>query len=112
MDIYVGSIPFKWNEARLREIFEEFGEVESTKIVIDKMTRQNKGFGFVMMPNDDEARNAIKALDGTEIDGRTIIVNISAPKSSEKPKRPTFRKEKSDKKEWKPFRGNDRGKRF
>ncbi len=50
MDIHVGSIPFKWTEKNLIALFEEYGEVESAKIVIDKITRQNKGFAFVNMP--------------------------------------------------------------
>ena len=61
MDIYVGSISFKWEDKKLREVFEAYGEVESAKIIIDKITRQNKGFGFVTMPNDEEAKTAIKA---------------------------------------------------
>lgn len=113
MDIYVGSIPFKWNEARLTEIFEAFGEVASAKIIIDKATRQNKGFGFVTMPNDEAAMNAIRELDGSEIDGRVIIVNKSVPYTpKEKQEKPFFKKEKEDKKGWKPFRGNNKGKRF
>ncbi len=83
MEIYVGSIPFKWKENRLKEVFEAFGEVESATIIIDKITRQNKGFGFVTMPHEAEAQNAIKALDGSEIDGRTIVVNQSMPKKSQ-----------------------------
>ena len=62
MDIYVGSIPFKWKDSTLVEIFGEFGEVHSAKIVIDKFTRQNKGFAFVEMPNDEEAKAAIKEI--------------------------------------------------
>ncbi|MCU0325368.1 MAG: RNA-binding protein [Spirosomaceae bacterium] len=114
MDIYVGSIPFKWKEERLREIFEEYGEVESATIIIDKVTRQNKGFGFVVMTYEEEGRKAVKALNGAEIDGRTIVVNISVPKKREEKKevKPRFSQEKPDKKGWKPFKGNNKGKRF
>ena len=52
MDIYVGGLPFKMTEKELRSMFENYGEVESAKIIIDKITRQNKGFGFVTMPNN------------------------------------------------------------
>jgi RNA recognition motif-containing protein len=77
MDIYVGSLPFKMKEEDLRETFEEFGEVSSAKIVMDKMTRQSKGFGFVEMPNEAEAKDAIAKLHGQEIMGRELIVNES-----------------------------------
>jgi RNA recognition motif-containing protein len=84
MDIYVGSLPFKIKEQELRELFEKHGEVSEVKIVIDNITRQNKGFGFVTMPNDDEANKAIEALNGTEVMEREIIVNKSEPKKDDK----------------------------
>lgn len=77
MDIFVGSLPFKLKEDELAALFAPFGEVNSAKIVIDKQSRQNKGFGFVDMPNKEEALNAIKSLHGTEVMGRAIIVNES-----------------------------------
>jgi RNA recognition motif-containing protein len=80
MDIFVGSIPFKLKDEDLRTLFEKYGEVASAKIIIDKITRQNKGFGFVEMPNDDEAKAAIDGLNGYEIEGRTINVSKSEPK--------------------------------
>ena len=70
MDIFVGSLPFKIKSDQLKALFEEFGEVESVKIIMDKITRQNKGFGFVVMPNHHEAKLAIDALNGKEIMGR------------------------------------------
>lgn len=88
MDLYVGSIPFKWKDKNLEELFEQYGEVTSAKIIIDKITRQNKGFGFVTMPDDHKASIAISALHGMEFDGRAIVVNESIPKSdSPKPSR-------------------------
>lgn len=77
MDIYVGSLPFKMKEEDLREIFEKYGEVSSAKIIIDKMTRQSKGFGFVEMPDETAARDAIAKLHGQEVMGRALIVNES-----------------------------------
>jgi RNA recognition motif-containing protein len=77
MDIYVGSLPFKLKEDELREIFEKYGEVSSAKIIIDKMTRQSKGFGFVEMPDEAQAKEAISNLHGQEIMGRALIVNES-----------------------------------
>ena len=75
MDIFVGSIPFKFKDSDLTRIFEEFGKVKSATIVIDKRTRQNKGFGFVEMADAREALKAIKALDGSDQMGRAIIVS-------------------------------------
>ncbi len=86
MDIFVGSIPFKLKEKDLRTLFEKYGEVTSVKIVKDKATRQNKGFGFVDMPDEDAVRNAIHELNGTELMGRTLEVCISAKKEIPKPR--------------------------
>ena len=83
MDIFVGSLPFKIKSDQLRALFEEHGEVESVKIIMDKITRQNKGFGFVVMPNHHEAKIAIDALNGKELMGRTIIVTLSEEKEPE-----------------------------
>ncbi len=77
MEIYVGSLPFKLKEKELRDLFEQHGEVTEVKIVIHHITRQNKGFGFITMPNDTEAVAAIDALNGTELLDRTITVSKS-----------------------------------
>ncbi len=77
MNIYVGSLHFKMSEAELKEIFEEYGEVGSAKIIIDKYSGKSKGFGFVEMPNEAEAKKAIEELNGAEVQGRKIIVNES-----------------------------------
>ena len=87
MDIFAGSLPFKIKSDQLRALFEEFGEVESVKIIMDKITRQNKGFGFVVMPNHHEAKLAIDALNGKEIMGRTIIVTVSEEKEPDNKKK-------------------------
>jgi len=65
------------NEAELKEIFEEYGDVTSAKIIIDKYSGKSKGFGFVEMPNEAEAKKAIEELNGAEVQGRKIIVNES-----------------------------------
>ena len=77
MNIYVGSLNFKMTEADLREKFEEYGEVTSAKIIFDKYSGKSKGFGFVEMPNEAEAKKAIEELNGAEIQGIRIIVNES-----------------------------------
>ena len=80
MNIFVGSLPFSVEEADLRGYFEEYGAVESVKIISDKFTGRSKGFGFVEMPNDDEAQKAIDELNGATVQGRAIVVNKSEPK--------------------------------
>ena len=80
MNIYVGSLPYSLDDSDLREIFEEYGEVSSAKIIMDKYSGRSKGFGFVEMPDDDQAKKAIAELNDTEIEGRTIVVNKSEPR--------------------------------
>ena len=80
MNIFVGSLPFSIEEAQLSQSFEAFGTVESVKIITDKFTGRSKGFGFVEMPNDDDALKAIEALNGSSLMGRDIVVNKSEPK--------------------------------
>ena len=83
MNIYVGNLPFNMGEEDLKEIFEEYGEVSSVKIISDKFTGRSKGFGFVEMDSDDEANNAIKELNNAEVSGRNIKVNESKPRPAE-----------------------------
>ena len=80
MNIYVGNLPYSLSEGSLKEMFEEYGEVSSAKIIFDRMTGRPKGFGFVEMPNDSEGENAISALNGKEIDGRQAKVNKARPR--------------------------------
>jgi len=74
MNIFVARLNYDTRESDLQDAFEEFGQVDSVKIIMDKFTGRSKGFGFVEMPNDDEARNAINDLNDQELDGRTIVV--------------------------------------
>ena len=80
MNIFVGSLPFSIEEADLRESFEAYGAVDSVKIITDKFTGRSKGFGFIEMPNDEEAQKAIDELNGATVQGRAIVVNKSEPK--------------------------------
>ena len=82
MDIFVGSLPFKLKEEELQLLFEQHGAVASCKIIMDKITRQSKGFGFITMPNDEEAKAAIEALNGSEVLGRNIAVSESQERGS------------------------------
>ena len=80
MNIYVGNLSWNLKDQDLQNLFAAHGEVSSAKIVLDKFTNRSKGFGFVEMPNDDPAQSAISALNGSEVDGRNIVVNESRPK--------------------------------
>ena len=80
MNIYVGNISWNLKDQDLANLFTPYGEVTSAKIVMDKFTQRSKGFGFVEMPNDDQAQAAIAQLNGSEIDGRNLVVNESRPK--------------------------------
>ncbi|MDD3567950.1 MAG: RNA-binding protein [Bacteroidales bacterium] len=75
MNIFCGSLPFRLQESELKEFFEEYGEVSAARIITDKFSGRSKGFGFVEMPDDEQAKKAIEELDGAEVDGRTIVVN-------------------------------------
>ncbi len=81
MNIYVANISFKADENQLRQIFEEYGQVSSIKIVTDRETGRSRGFGFVEMPNDGEGKQAINALNGKTVYDRQLVVNEARPKS-------------------------------
>ena len=83
MNIYVGNLPYNVVEEDLKEIFEEYGEVSTVKIISDKLTGRSKGFGFVEMDDDEEAKKAIDELNNAELSGRNIKVNESRPKSND-----------------------------
>lgn len=80
MNIYVGNISWNLKDQDLANLFASYGEVTSAKIVTDKFTNRSKGFGFVEMAEDAAAQAAIAALNGSEVDGRNIVVNESRPK--------------------------------
>jgi RNA recognition motif-containing protein len=81
MNIYVGNINFSTSDESLKELFDEFGEVLSAKIIRDKYSGRSKGFGFVEMVNDEEALEAINALNGHEVDHKNIVVSEARPKA-------------------------------
>jgi RNA recognition motif-containing protein len=80
MNIYVGNLSFKTTEAELRQAFESFGNVTSVNVITDRETGRPRGFGFVEMPNADEAQKAIEGLNGTNIGGRNLTVNEAKPR--------------------------------
>ncbi|HLJ31733.1 MAG TPA: hypothetical protein VKU36_04805 [Candidatus Babeliales bacterium] len=82
MNIYLGNLPYSATENSVREIFEAFGIVTTSKIVTDKFTGASRGFGFVDMPNEDEAQRAIAELNGKDFGGRKMVVNESRPREN------------------------------
>jgi RNA recognition motif-containing protein len=77
MNIFAGGLPYNLSETELRDFFEVYGEVSSVKIITDKLTGKGKGFGFIEMPDDEQAKSAIEDLNGAEVDGKPIVVNKS-----------------------------------
>ena len=86
MNIYVGNLPYSINEDELRQTFAGFGEVEKASVITDKYSGRSKGFGFVEMPDQSAAEEAIKALDGSDLQGRNIKVNQARPKTERPPR--------------------------
>ena len=80
MNIYVGNLSYNVTEENLAELFEAYGTVSSVKIITDKYNDRSKGFGFVIMDDQEEAKNAIQKLNGMEYQNREIIVNEARPK--------------------------------
>ena len=91
MNIYVGNLSYGVSDDQLREVFEAYGTVSSAKVISDKYSGRSKGFGFVEMDDDNEAKSAIEDLDGAEIDGRAVKVNEARPRE-ELPRRDNFRR--------------------
>lgn len=81
MNIYVGNLSYKVRENDLQSVMEEYGQVDSCKIITDRETRKSKGFAFVEMSDDEAARKAITELNGAEYDGRTMVVKEATPRS-------------------------------
>ena len=80
MNIYVANIPWKASEDQLKQLFAEFGEVNSAKIIMDKVTQRSRGFGFIEMADDSAARNAINSLNGADFLGKNLVVNEARPR--------------------------------
>jgi RNA recognition motif-containing protein len=83
--LYVGGLAYSVTEKELEELFAEHGKVVSTAVIKDRDSGQSKGFGFVEMSSEDEAQSAIKALNGQELSGRTIMVNEARPQEDRRP---------------------------
>lgn len=77
----MGSLPFRMTDEELHQLFAQVGPVVSAKIIIDRATGRSKGFGFVEMENESDVAKAIEQLNGSEVDGRTIVVNEARPEA-------------------------------
>lgn len=83
MNIYVGNLHYGITEDDLKEVFAEYGEVESVKIISDKFSGRSKGFGFIEMPNDEDGQKAIEELNDADLKGRNMKVNQAREKSDD-----------------------------
>lgn len=81
MNIYVSNLNFRTSSESLQELFARYGEVSSANVITDRETGRSRGFGFVEMPNDSEAKEAIEAVNGTEFEGKRLTVNEARPKT-------------------------------
>jgi cold-inducible RNA-binding protein len=81
--LYVGNLPYEVGEAELQDLFAQAGSVESVNVMRDQATGRARGFAFVEMSTDDEAQNAITALNGTQVGGRNLTVNEARPKPAQ-----------------------------
>ncbi len=81
MNMYVGNLNYNVGESDLRQVMEEYGVVESVKLIMDRMTNRSKGFAFIEMPDTSEANNAIKELNGAEYEGRPMVVKEALPRN-------------------------------
>ena len=83
MRIYAGNLSYSTDSEELRSLFSEFGSVDSAEVIIDRSTNRSKGFGFVEMSDEEQARAAIQALNGKDIDGRSINISEAKPRRTE-----------------------------
>ena len=86
MNIYVGNLPFEVTDEELEAAFTEYGEVSSARVIIDRFSGRSRGFGFVEMPTDSEGEAAIAAMNGREMTGRPLTVNVARPRE-DRPRR-------------------------
>ncbi len=90
MNIYVGNLPYNITEDELKDVFAEHGAVDRVTLITDKYTGESKGFGFIEMPTQSEAEEAVKSLDGSSVKGRNIKVNQARPRTDRPQRRRSF----------------------
>ena len=81
MNMYIGNLSYRVKEADLRQVMEEYGTVDSLKLITDRDTKRSKGFAFVEMSNDEEAQRVIAELNGAEYEGRQMVVKEALPRN-------------------------------
>lgn len=84
--LYIGNLSYTTTDDSLRQAFGQAGEVSSANVIMDKMSGRSRGFGFVEMPNDEEAEKAIAMWNGKELDGRALVVNEARPMEARAPR--------------------------
>ncbi len=90
MNIYVGNLPYNITEDELKDVFAEYGAVDRVTLITDKYTGESKGFGFIEMPTQSEAEEAVKSLDGSSVKGRNIKVNQARPRTDRPQRRRSY----------------------
>lgn len=90
MKIYVGNLNFRSTEEAVNELFSQFGEVEEVALINDRDTGRPRGFGFVTMTNDEEAKKAIEELNGKDFDGRDLNINEARPRAPRQQREPRW----------------------
>ncbi|MBU0964364.1 RNA-binding protein [Patescibacteria group bacterium] len=85
--LFVGSLSYNVNDAELQNFFSQAGTVESANVIVDRISGRSRGFGFVEMSSDEEAKTAMETLNGQELDGRKIVVNEAKPMGDKPPRR-------------------------
>lgn len=79
--LFVGSLPWAVDSAQLEQLFSQYGKVVSAQVLKDRETGRSRGFGFVEMSTEEEAQKAIEALNGSDMEGRKIVVNVARPRT-------------------------------
>jgi len=91
MRIYVGNLSYKTTDGDLEQAFQQFGDVTSARVIIDKTTNRSRGFGFVEMGDDEAGRSAVQGMDGKAFQGRTLKVNEARPQANTRDRNSSFR---------------------
>ena len=88
--LYVGNLPWSIDDAKLKDLFAEYGEVTSANVITDRNTGRSRGFGFVEMVNEDDAQKAIEAMHESTMEDRKIVVNVARPKQDRPQRGPRY----------------------
>lgn len=87
MKVYIGNLPFSFDDEGLRKVCESYGEIEECTVIKDKFSGRSKGFGFVTFKNDEDAKKAIEGMNDKEVEGRNLKVNEAKPMDPDRPRR-------------------------